>query len=258
MIVLTACHRQNKVDENQGDDWTQVGQVERLINNINFTFPDSGFAFENKEALVQETFDALQANQELIGFKEFNDTIYVRFLRSRDEMFPISATTASGNAWPHIKTLYVVANKNSRPPIKHELMHLMSLLEWGYPPASSTWMNEGLGSLAENNCSGWTVEEIYRHFMHTNELISMDLLVTDFYKQPEMFAYHQSGYMVAYLLSHYSIEQFEQLWKNGFDAFENIYQEPFESILFKLEEDLKKRIPDPPNIESDTFFRPCE
>jgi hypothetical protein len=38
-----------------------------------------------------------------------------------------------------------------------------------------------------------------------------------------MIAYHQSAYMVQYLLEKYGVEKFKQLWQNGYNDFKNIY-----------------------------------
>ena len=116
----------------------------------------------------------------------------------------------------------MLPNETQKPPIKHELMHLITMLKWGYPTPTSTWMNEGLGTYAENDCNGINVAQIYRYFLENDKLISIDLLSSDFYKQPEMVGYHQSGYIVEYLLENYSIEQFKKLWTNGFKNFEKI------------------------------------
>ena len=119
-------------------------------------------------------------------------------------------------------------------------------------------MNEGLGTFAENSCSGWNVSELYRYLLETDQLIPMESLTTDFYGQPEMFAYHQSGYLVEYLLKNYGIDRFGQLWKSGFGEFEHIYGLPFGSLKDELEKDLMVKYPKFPAIDQDTFNKPCE
>ncbi len=259
LLIINGCN-ESIVNEqpNENDDWKKVSQIEKQIDNVIFTFPENGFAHDNKEKLVSECFEAMKYNSELIEFEEFNDTIFIRVLPSRKAMIPLTGHTPSGSAYPHINTLYVVANDNTRPPIKHELMHLISMLEWNQPPPSSNWMNEGLGTFAENNCSGWNVAQIYRYFLETDQLISIDLLTEDFYKQPEIFAYHQSGYIVEYLLENYSIEQFERVWKGGFGKFEEVYGFTFEQLKAKLEKDLLDKMPKVPEIDPQTFYKNCE
>ncbi|UWX53783.1 peptidase MA family metallohydrolase [Maribacter litopenaei] len=257
--VFPGCSESKEKEQmNQNDGWKRVGQTEKQIDNVIFTFPESGFAYKNRKRLVKDCFDAIKYDSELIDLKDFNDTIFIRFLPSREAMKPLTGNTPSGSAYPHLKTLYVVANDNTRPPIKHELMHLISMLEWGYPPPSSTWMNEGLGTFAENNCSGWTVAQMYRYLLENDQLISMNLLTTDFYKQPENFSYHQSAYIVEYLLENYSIEQFGLVWKDGFEKFEETYGFSFEQLKSDLEIDLIEKMPEVPEIYPQTFYKNCE
>lgn len=258
LILIGCTETKEKTETFEKDGWKKESQVLKTIKNVNFTFPSNGFAFENKEDLVRESFDAVKSDAKLIGLNEFNDTIYIRFLSSREDMFPLSATRASGNAYPHINTLYVVANENSKPPIKHELMHLIAMLKWDYPTQTSTWMNEGLGTFAENNCSGNNVAQIYRYFLENDKLISMDLLSSDFYKQPEMVAYHQSGYIVEYLLENYSIEQFKKLWTEGFKNFEEIFSVPYSKIKADLEKSLMEKYPVVPKLDFEKFSKGCE
>lgn len=258
LLSIVACNTSSdKKHGSENDGWIKIGQVEKTIRNIHFTFPDSGFAYDNREDLLEECFNALETDSDLIGLKEYNDFIFIRFLRSREEMFPLTGTRALGNAYPHNKTLYVVSNETVKSPIKHELMHLISMLEWDYPETSSNWMNEGLGTFAENDCSGWNVSEIYRYLLETDQLLSMESLTTDFYGQPEMLSYHQSGYLVEYLLKNYGIERFSKLWKGGFGEFERIYGLPFEMIKDELEKELLVKYPKSPKIDQDTFNNPC-
>lgn len=259
LLIIIGCKEiKEKSEPTENDGWKKNTQVLKTIKNINFTFPDSGFAFENKEKLINESFDALNLDKQLIELEKFNDTINIRFLRTREDMFPLTGTTASGIANPRLKTLYVVANENSRPPIKHELMHLISMLEWGYPKPTSRWMNEGLGTFAENNCSGFNMAEIYRYLLENDKLISIDLLSADFYKQPEMIGYHQSAYIVEHLITNYSLEQFKNLWINGFENFEKIYGVPYSIVKTDLEKAVIEKYPIAPEIDFEKFIKGCE
>jgi hypothetical protein len=108
--------------------------------------------------------------------------------------------TPSGIALEESKKIYIVASgdpKQVKPPIRHELMHMIAMLTWGYPGHNTEWMNEGLATLAENNCNGYNVEQIYRYLLNNGMLVQVDALTTNFYKQPEMIAYHQAAYAVS-------------------------------------------------------------
>ncbi len=246
------------INTSKNNSWNTVSQVKKTIKNVHFTFPDHGFAYKHKNELVTECFEAMKYNSDLIKLNNFKDTIFIRFLPNRKAMLPLTGSTPSGSALRYIKTFYAVANENMKPPIKHELMHLIAMIEWGYEHSTSVWMNEGVATYASNNCSGWTVAEMYRYFLETDQLIPIELLTSDFRGQPENFAYHQSGYLVEYLLNHYSIDQFSKVWKDGFKKFEEVYGLPFSQIKADLEKDLITKMPKAPKIDPQTFYQDCE
>lgn len=241
------------------EGWTKETQVLKTIDNINFNFPAGGHAFDHKADFVKQCFDALQSNLQLIKLDDFTDTIQIRFLRSREDMYWLTGRRAAGIAQPHIYTLYVVADSSERvkPPIKHEFMHLIAMLKWGYPHYTSTWINEGLATLAEDNCNGYKVSQIYRYFMETDKLVHVDSLAKSFYKQPEMIGYHQSAYIVEYLLNNYKIEQFKRLWTEGFGSFESIYSIDFRKMKMELEKSVMEKHPKAPAINWETFKKGC-
>jgi hypothetical protein len=94
--------------------------------------------------------------------------------------------------------------------------------------------------------------------METDKLIDIDFLTSDFYAQSEMIGYHQSAYLVEYLLNNYNIELFKQLWTLGFDSFESTYGISFSKAKADLEKVLLKKYPSAPDIDWETFKEGCK
>ncbi len=257
LIVIGCSEKKDTPNSLINDGWTREGQIHRMVNNIYFNFPDTGYTYEAKDSLIKESFKGLESNMKIIGFNDFTDTIQVRFLNSREDMFWLTRTKAGGIAYPFINTLYLVANEEQKSPLKHELMHLMVMERWGYPDHSSTWINEGLAAYAENNCNGFNVAQIYRFFMDTNMLIDIDSLSNDFYAESEMIAYHQSAAIVEYLLNNYETEKFKELWVTGFSQFKQIYGLEFSELKNNLEKSLLEKYPTKPNIDWESFKEGC-
>ncbi len=242
-------------------NWTEGHIVKQNGFTVSFTFPDSGYALDHHEEFVNKCMESIQDDGKLIGVTALPDTLHVQFLRSRQEMKEATSYAVAGFTNSQIKTLFIVASGDSnevKPPIRHELMHLIAMISWGHPTGSSTWMNEGLAAFAENNCNGYTVAEIYRYFMKAKMLIPIDSLTTDFYRQPEMIAYHQSAFMVQSLLERFGAKKLKQLWVEGFDKFNNIYGQSFASFQSAIEKNLLDSIPAAPPIDWETFKTGCK
>ena len=234
--------------------------VMQQVANVSFRFPASGFAYENRNRLLQECLEAIKSNAALIKLPTYNDSITIQFLRSRQEMKFYTGMTPSGIALVPSKILYVVANGDSnevKPRLRHELMHMMAMTSWGDPAADSNWMNEGLASYAENNCNGYNDEQIYRYLSVTKMLISMTELTTSFYQQPEMIAYHQAGYIVQFLLTTYGVNKFKDLWIQGFGQFDQIYGIPFQQAKTNMDRIAKRHYPVEPEMDWTNFEKGC-
>jgi hypothetical protein len=256
IFFLFACNEQ----ANNEAHWEADDLRRKTVGNLSFTFPSKGYAYENRDKLVAECLVAIKTNFDLIKLHNYKDTISVQFLNSRQEMKEHTGMTPSGIALVEPKILYIVANANPKevkPPIRHELMHMISMTTWGYPDPDSNWMNEGLAAFAENNCNGYNDEQIYRYLLDKNMLVSMDALTTGFYKQPEMIAYHQAAYIVQYLLSVYGTEKFKALWTQGFADFEKIYGISFSQITVHINEKAKQDYPSVPSINWSSFQVGC-
>lgn len=259
LLACSACNQPEQVaPQTPADGWTTQARVSKQIGNVAFEFPASGYAFERKQTYVEETLQAMQENAAIIELAEVQDSINVQFLPSRSAMGKLTGMRASGIAQAHTNTLFVVANPHQIPPIRHELMHLIATLEWGYPHLSCDWLNEGLAAFAENHCNGYTVAEIYRYFMETDRLVSMDSMVTDFYAQSEMIGYHQAAYIVEYLLANHGLERFKRLWLEGFPNFAAIYGKEFSEMEPLLQAAVLERYPKAPPINFEVFAEGCK
>ncbi len=255
-LVLIACYGPASKENSGAVD----GQLVIKVENVSFTFPLKGFAYDNRNELVQECLAAMKSNTALIKLPQYNDSINVHFLRSREEMKSLTGMSASGIALLENRMVYIVASGKTnevRPPVKHELMHMIAMSSWGYPAEDSNWMNEGLAAYAENNCNGYNDKQIYRYLSGQGMLIPMKVLATSFYRQPEMIAYHQAAYIVEYLLGQYGIEKFTALWIQGFVQFEQIYGIDFQQVKTSMDAIAKRDYPDAPAIDWNSFEKGC-
>ena len=251
---------------NQTKDWQVETTVTKQIKNLYFTFPSEGYAYENRDALVKKSLLAIKENCQLINDTSFTEFTRIRFVTSKEKMllhadFYVNALANIDTRSIHMK----VTNENDNeedniitPPIKHEMMHIVSMTAWGKPGVGNNWLNEGLATYSENNCSGYSVSEIYRYFLEEKMLAPLESLAYQFYQTEEMISYHQSAYVVEYLISNYGIPKFEALWKGGFSSMEDIYG----FTPLQLETNINKYIieiqPNPLKINWKTLSKGCK
>jgi hypothetical protein len=249
LTVAISCTAQRK----KISDWKTNCTVTKKIRNITFKFPSNGFAYDNRDSIVNACFEVINHDLSIIHQNEYRDTIVAQFLSSREEMLENTGNTASENAVPQMRKIWFVTDKDISPLITHEFMHMITISFWGQPPPQSYWLKEGIAVYAQNSCNGFTAEQVYAFFEKKNMLIPNDSLTANFYKQPMMIAYHQSAYISQYLIETYGVQKFGLLWHSGFDSFEKIYGIPFKQILLDIKNKLDKKYPEAPDIDWKTF-----
>jgi hypothetical protein len=246
-VAIDCTAQQNKTAE-----W-KPKSVAKTIRNITFTFPSTGFAYDNRDSLTNVCLDAIQHDLAVIHQTEYADTIVAEFLSSRKEMLENTGNLASENAVPESNKIWFAADKDISPLVTHEFMHMITVSMWGQPPRKSYWLKEGVATYAQNNCNGLAVEQLYAYFEKKNMLIAMDSLTAHFYSQPMMIAYHQSAYLSQYLIETYGVQKLRLLWQSGMDSFEKIYGIQFKQVLLAIKNKLDKKYPEPPDIDWNTF-----
>ena len=263
MYSLIGCadktqENKNTEQENQENGWKLEKRVTKKVDNLYFTFPSEGYAYDNRDLYVKECFDALKEDCAIIKLPNYNNPIKITFLNSRKEMEEEVGSPASGwtNMWT--QEIHIVANNEFTPPIKHEIMHMISMTTWGYPHDDLIWINEGLATYTEKHCNGYNVGQIYRYLLEKEMLISIDSLTNNFYREDDMVSYHQSTHIVKFLLTNYGIEKFQDLWKKGFPFFEEIYNISFSEIEIEINKNIIEKYPTAVDIDWDVFKEGCK
>jgi hypothetical protein len=247
---------------NKTEGWEQESIVTKQLDNLYFTFPAEGYAYNNRDAYVQKCLNAIEANSKLIKVPVFKEFTKIKVVDSKENMLLYAGMLTAGgiaNIWT--RSVYFRISDESveetteliKAPIKHEIMHMVAMTAWGMPPQNNTWLNEGLATYAANDCSGYTVAELYRYFLENNMLLSIDSLTNNFYQTEEMVGYHQSGCIVEYIISTYGIPKFEKLWKGGFSGFESIYGLSYLQMEKELNKQILQLYPVSPIIDWESF-----
>jgi hypothetical protein len=225
---------------------------------ISYLFPENSYEYSQRDSLINLCELAIKKNLAIIGEDKYSEKMQVQFICSAEEMKSYTGhPTAGGQAHPRQKIVYL-RSKDGQMPIEHELMHMVVCSAWGYPGQSSIWLNEGFAAYAQNCCSNYTVDQLYTFFSEENMLIPFDSLTSNFYKQPEMIAYHQSAYVVQYLIEKFGIKKLKDLWQSGFQDFEKIFGVPFHKVESDIRQELKIKIPIVPDIDWDILKKGCK
>jgi hypothetical protein len=255
LLILSfySCIAQKKATNNE--NWNKIVTESKTINNITYIFP-SEVEIPRRELAIEECQKSIEENLKLIEETEFNNKMDIEFLKSKKEMLKYGGMAAQGLAYPD-RDVFFTLLKDKGSPIKHEMMHMITMYKWGTPPYSTTWMNEGLATYSGGTCSKYSLEEIYKYFIQSNKLISMDKLSEDFYENPDMVAYTQSAFICKFLIDSYGISKFKELWKSGYEKLNEIYGIDSKTLENTLKDYINKKYPKDIDFDWEEFNKGC-
>ena len=255
LLILTFynCTAQKKAINDES--WSKSVIESKTVDNITYYFP-SEVEIPRRILAIEECQKSIDENLKLIGETEFNNKMDIDFLKSKKEMLKYGGMAAQGLAYPD-RDVFFTLLKDKGSPIKHEMMHMITMYKWGTPPNSSTWMNEGLATYSGGTCSKYSSEEIYKYFIQSDKLIPMNKLSEDFYDNPDMIAYTQSAFVCKFLIDNYGISKFKELWKSGFEKFKEIYNFDSQTLEQTLKDYINRKYPSNVNFNWEEFNKGC-
>jgi hypothetical protein len=208
--------------------WAQIpaGAVDRALatqaweqsSSANFElYVRPGAADEiARDELTNRLEAALTHNVRLLGIEYQPSPIRALIVSSRGEMSEIVGGPAGGVAFVDDHAVAFIA-AGGRGPIRHELMHLISVEAWGMPAEPVAWASEGLGTLAPGTCAGHTIRALGSLMLSSGELPSIRSLIDDF-SFASIHSYLASAGLVEFIAVKYGTPTFQVYWSNGFPA----------------------------------------
>ncbi len=216
MFFFTACEtlkteQARKLEEGR----SATNRAAKTGNNITYIFP-ADVSIQLRDSAIAMNEKSIQENLKLIEEKEFIDTSKFEFFHNRADMKLTTGRGVSGPAMPHQDAMYSLLNLSENSPIKHEMMHIISIKKWRYPNPSMVWMNEGLATYSGKICEKDNFAGVYYYMLQNNHLEPIDRLTSDFYVTDEVVGDTQTTYITKYLSETYGWQKVKALWVGGF------------------------------------------
>lgn len=267
-LLLLLSHCSNlRVQENEWipSEYPELKSKIWKVEGKHKYFVDSAMHISQRNEIIKLTKEYIADNLKLINETSYDDSLYVVIARDRDEMKKYfgrryAGVTIMKNSSVPVNVIYSIYGKGDSP-LKHELMHLVSLSKWGetIDNIRLSWLTEGLAILADpdlDNCEARTFEEKYVCFSQTDRLLGAKELCypPSEYEMPKIkIAYAQSAYIVEYLIQNYGLDKIKQQWQSKMESFEEIFGLSFDELILTINNELNQKYPDPIDLDWEKF-----
>lgn len=271
-ILILICFLCSCKNTNQELEWGKPpypfleGKVSALDNNIRYTM-DSTLTIAERAATINKIQRYIDECLSLINESVLEDSVHIVLAKDRKEIAKYIYKEYVGAYMP--KDFVVPENMlfsiygTDYDPLKHEIMHLVSISKWGEETDTTRacWLEEGLAAWAgqeAENCDGHSIEERYAYLLQNDLLFGFDTLCTPNNNPLDHKIYYtQTAYIVSYLLENYGTDKLKKLWQSDANSFEKIYGSSLISLSDKMNDIVKQKYNSPIEFNWEAFQKPC-
>jgi hypothetical protein len=220
--------------------------------NVDFFYEQDSFFDKQLPILINNAFDSKKHCEKLLGDKAITQKIRIIYFNNREKLRPFLKMAPKGYALPDAYTLLISTNDSLRAYHTHELMHIISISQFGgYAAPPTDWIQEGISVFADNPCMNYSIHSIAANLLYSKKNVTIDSIFYHFRALPDMAGYMQAGSVVQYFIEKYGIDNFTILWQRGVGELKQIINVSSEDFEKEYHEFLRKTFKQKPEIDWD-------
>ena len=220
--------------------------------NVDFFYEPDSFFDKQIPILITQAIESKKHCEKLLGVKVVTQKMRIIYFNNREKLRPFLKMAPKGYALPDAYTLLIATNDSLRAYHTHELMHIISISQFGgYAAQPADWIQEGLSVFADNPCMNYSIHAIAANLLYSKKIATIDSIFYHFRRLPDMAGYMQAGSVVQYFIEKYGIEKFAMLWKRGVGELSQIIEMSSEDFETEYHEFLRKTYKQKPEINWD-------
>lgn len=165
--------------------------------------------------IVTKVDAAIDTDLAWLGERFAGPRLRVFLVGTREELRPLLSATPGGHAATDEGAAFMIGNDSIAPPLRHELMHLLSWRLWGTPATAP--LSEGVATSVAGHCGGMPVPDIAAALDREHKLVSLDTLWHHFTYSAEVGAmyYVEGASLVEYIDRTYGRKKLRAFWPIG-------------------------------------------
>ncbi len=166
---------------------------------------------------AQAVDSALALGLGMLGVPQYDRPLDAFLIEDRQDVATLMGRP-SGSTADSFGSTVLLAGRGSMPTVmRHEIMHVLSMNLWGVPTEPAAWAREGIATYAGGSCGGYGFHQLAASLASTGELLPMRALLDDFYRQPDLVSYLESGSIVQHLYETYGRTFMRDVWQSGLE-----------------------------------------
>ena len=218
--------------------------------SVDFFYEHDSFFDKQMPILMNEALESKKHCEGLLGNQPTTHKIRIIYFNNREKLRPFLKMTPKGYALPDAYTLLIATHDSLRAYHTHELMHIVSISQFGgYAAQPADWIQEGIAVYADSPCMHYPIHAIAANLLYSKKNAPLDSIFYRFRTLPDMAGYMLAGSVAQYFIENYGMDKFTMLWKKGAGELRQIINMSPEDFEKEYHEFLRKIYKQKPEID---------
>jgi hypothetical protein len=205
---------------------------------VRLHYQPATFAERHRIMLLRSANAAVARGIDFLGLSGYERQLNVFYVDNRQQMEQLVGRPVSGYSDWTGSGVFLVCNPDWRSFDAHEIAHVLSIGQWGWPSQSSRWMIEGLPTAIDGWCQEFDIDTMARYLSETGVWPGLEIFSTEYTELGEVRAGILAASLIRYLRGEYGPEAIRSLWLNGPAEFAS----SLGMDLDRIEEDWKSHL----------------
>lgn len=181
-------------------------------------------AHRHRDAVLGHARRALEDAVDLLGADGWRGPLRLVYLESPSEMErAFGRPVRGGSADAGANGALLVTYEGGATGVVHEVLHVISMRQWGTAAAPGMWLQEGLAEWgAGADCGHVTHGRLDRYLHHRGDGLPVSDLTGHFRQHSDVVTMPQVTTLVGYLVDAHGLEAVRGLWERGIGEAEAV------------------------------------
>ena len=181
-------------------------------------------AHRHRDAVLRHGRAAVEHAVALLGAEGWEGPLRLVYLESPEEMErAFGRPVRGGSADAGGNGVLLVTYQGGATGVVHEVLHVVSMRQWGAAASPGMWLQEGLAEWGEGAACGDVPHgRLHLYLERRGDGLPVDTLAAGFRRHSDTITMPQATTLVAYLVDAHGLEAVRALWERGIGEAEAV------------------------------------
>lgn len=199
-------------------DWQRTTAGRAIV----YTRPGTE-AHDHLDRVTDEARSAVSRVVDTLRAPGWTGPVRFVYVDSRETIKDVTGRPARGSADAGGNAVLLVTDEEGGTPVHHEMVHVVSMRQWGTAHDPGGWIQEGVAEWAQGgHCGAVPHGRLDRYLHRRGDGLPLDTLTYSFWEHSDRITMPQVTTLVQYIVDEHGFKALRGLWDGGIGASKQV------------------------------------